>query len=160
MLRQTLAVLLLITATAGVARADEPGESNLAICQRLYAAINKHDIAIFDELMAATFVEHEELPGYPSTSAGVKEFFAAMYSGFPDLKFDVEFYMADGDKVAAYFMMNGTNTGEFLGSPATGNKIGVKGVDILQFKDGKVVAHWGVMDSAAMMQQLGAAKSK
>ncbi|MFN8179053.1 MAG: ester cyclase [bacterium] len=160
MLRRVLAVLVLITATAGMAHAAKPGESNLALCKRLYAGVNKHDNAIFDELMASTFVEHEELPGYPSTSAGVKDFFAAMYSGFPDLMFDVEFYMVDGDKVAAYLTINGTNTGEFLGKPATGNKIHVKGVDILQFKDGRIVAHWGVTDGAAMMQQLSASKSR
>jgi len=160
MLRRVLAVLFLVTATIGMAHVANAGESNLAIFKRLYAQVNKHDIKIFDELMAPTFVEHEELPGYPSTAAGVKEFFAAMYTGFPDLSFDVEFYMADGDKVAAYFTINGTNTGEFLGKPATGNKIHVTGVDILQFKDGKALAHWGVTDSAAMMMQLGAPKSE
>lgn len=127
---------------------------------RRYSEINKGNLGIFDELTSEKFVEHEVLPGFPQTREGVKAFFEALRTAFPDLMFDVEFYMADGDKVAAYLTISGTNKGEFMGRPATGKRISVKAVDIMQFKDGKVVDHWGVTDSMAMMEQLGAGHSE
>ena len=130
------------------------------MCKRLYTEINRGNLGIFDELTSETFVEHEALPGFPSTREGVKAFFAGMRTAFPDLAFNVEFYVADGDKVVAYLTINGTNTGEFMGRAATGRKIDVTVVDILQIKDGKFVAHWGVTDSKAMMEQLDAGASE
>lgn len=37
----------------------------------------------------------------------------------------------------------------------TGNKIEVKGFDLVRFVNGKAVEHWGVADMAKLMQQLG-----
>ena len=42
-----------------------------------------------------------------------------------------------------------------MGMPATNKKIDVEGVDIIRFKNGKAVEHWGVYDNMKMMQQLG-----
>jgi predicted ester cyclase len=53
--------------------------------------------------------------------------------------------------------MSGTHDGEFMGMPATGKKVEVSGYDIVHFKDDKVVEHWGVIDTGALMEQLGAA---
>ena len=41
--------------------------------------------------------------------------------------------------------------------PATGKSVDFQGVDIVRINDaGKAVEHWGVTDTMAMMQQLGA----
>ena len=43
-----------------------------------------------------------------------------------------------------------------MGIPATGRSIDVSVIDIIQFRDdGLAHEHWGVIDSMAMMQQLG-----
>jgi steroid delta-isomerase-like uncharacterized protein len=160
MFKRVAAVLVLVVAMAGVSYAEKSEEANISLCKRLYTEINKGNLGVFDELTSETFVEHEALPGFPSTREGVKAFFAAMRTAFPDLAFNVEFYVADGDKVVAYLTINGTNMGEFMGRAATGKKIDVTTVDIFQIKDGKVVAHWGVTDSQAMMEQLGAGTSE
>ncbi|NUO84193.1 ester cyclase, partial [candidate division KSB1 bacterium] len=71
-----------------------------------------------------------------------------------DLQVTVEDIIAKGDKVWAYTTMRGTNKGEFMGMPAKGKMIDVKGVDIVRFANGKAVEHWGVSDDLTMMQQL------
>ncbi|MGH7601513.1 MAG: ester cyclase, partial [bacterium] len=76
-------------------------------------------------------------------------------TAFPDLQVTVEDIIAKGDKVWVYTTMRGTNKGEFMGMPATGKKIEVKGIDIVRFVNGKAVEHWGVSDDLTMMQQLG-----
>ena len=42
-----------------------------------------------------------------------------------------------------------------MGIPPTGQSISINVIDILRIVEGKFVEHWGVMDSMAMMQQLG-----
>lgn len=61
----------------------------------------------------------------------------------------------DGDKVIARARFSGTHEGEFMGMPATGKKFDIAVIDIIEFRGGKAIAHWGVMDMAAMMEQLG-----
>jgi hypothetical protein len=65
--------------------------------------------------------------------------------------------LQDGDKVAVRATFSGTQQGEFMGVPASGNGVEWAVIDILQFRDDKVVAHWGVMDLAGAMAQMGAA---
>jgi predicted ester cyclase len=44
-----------------------------------------------------------------------------------------------------------------MGIPASGKRIEVKLIDIMRFgDDGLAHEHWGVTDTLAMMQQLGA----
>jgi Predicted ester cyclase len=48
-----------------------------------------------------------------------------------------------------------TNTGSYMGLPATGKKITCAVMGIARVDDGKIAEHWGVTDELAMMAQLG-----
>ncbi|HEY5186808.1 MAG TPA: ester cyclase [Actinomycetes bacterium] len=125
--------------------------------QRLYDRINAGDIDGFSDQLADDFVEHEQAPGLAPTKAGAAAFFRMQQAAFPDMHMDVQDLMASGDKVAARARVTGTHKGGFMGMPATGKSVDVQVIDILRFgDDGLVHEHWGVMDSLAMMQQLGA----
>ena len=105
--------------------------------------------------MSEDFVEHEETPGLAPTKDGVKTFFRMYIAAFPDLRMDLD-DLPSGDKVVARVKATGTNTGEFMGMPATGKRVDVQLIDIMRFgDDGLVHEHWGVLDALAMMQQLG-----
>lgn len=160
MIGRILAVSFLVAALTGASYAGTVNEKNIAACEQLYSEINKKNVGIFDQLMAGDFVEHEELPGVPSNKEGVKAFFTMMWSAFPDLNFNPEFYVADEDKVCVYMTINGIQKGEYMGKPATGRKINFSAIDILRFKDGKVVEHWGVTDAMKMMDQLSGDKAE
>jgi len=143
--------------------AAESAEDNVATLLSFYKeVINTGKIEKFDGFLADNFVEHEELPGLPSTRAGVKQWFMLMRNAFPDLKFDAEFTVAQGNKVVAYLTISGTQAKEFLGIPSQGHTFNIKSVDIIAFEKGKAIAHWGVTDTGTMMQQLtgGAAEGK
>ena len=128
-----------------------------ATMRKAYELISAHDIDGFGDLLNDDMIEHEETPGFPPTKDGVKAFFNAYIAAFPDLRMNVEDVIASGDKVVARFRATGTNTGDFMGMPATGKSVDVQGVDIIRFgDDGKAAEHWGVFDAMAMMQQLGA----
>ena len=124
--------------------------------RRCYELLNAGDVDGFGDLLSDDFVEHEETPGLAPTKDGVKAFFRMYITAFPDLQMDPVDVLPSGDRVVARVKATGTNTGEFMGMPATGKKVDVQLIDIMRFgDDGLVHEHWGVVDALAMMQQLG-----
>jgi steroid delta-isomerase-like uncharacterized protein len=132
-----------------------------SLAHDIYSLISKHDLEGFLDLVADDMIEHEELPFPEATGgkAGVGALFQSMFDAFPDFEMSVEDTIAEGDKVVIRVTARGTHQGEFMGMPPTGRRIEVPLIDIARIRDGKIAEHWGVMDNAAMMQQLGAMPS-
>ena len=128
-----------------------------ATMQRLYDEVfNQGNLDVIDELLADDFVEHEELPpGIPQGKGAPRAYTIMFRSAFPDFRMAVEEMLQDGNKVITRVRVSGTHKGEFMGIPPTDNKFDVAAIDIIEFRDDKAIGHWGVMDMAAMMQQLG-----
>ncbi len=124
--------------------------------RRLYDLISSADVEGFGALLAEDFVEHEETPGLAPTKEGVLEFFRMYLAAFPDLRMEPQDVLPSGEKVAIRVRATGTHQGDFMGMPATGRKIDLQLIDITRFgDDGLAHEHWGVIDTMAMMQQLG-----
>ena len=124
---------------------------------RIYEEVfNQGNVDVVDELLADDFVEHEELPpGIPQGKEAPKVYTTMFRSAFPDFHMAVTEMLQDGNKVITRVRVSGTHQGEFMGIPPTGNRFEVTAVDIVEFRDGKGIGHWGVMDMATMMEQLG-----
>jgi steroid delta-isomerase-like uncharacterized protein len=76
-------------------------------------------------------------------------------TAFPDIHWVIEEMVTEGDKVFSRFTWHGTHRGEFLGVPATGRQISVKGLVVDRVVGGKMVESQILMDSLNMMRQLG-----
>ena len=87
---------------------------------------------------------------------GAKAAHRLMLVGFPDYQTVIDDLVAEGDKVAARITMSGTNTGNFMGIPPTGEHVSFTGIYIARIANGKIVEHWGEEDSISLLQQLGA----
>ncbi|HEY6041472.1 MAG TPA: ester cyclase, partial [Anaerolineae bacterium] len=61
----------------------------------------------------------------------------------------------EGDKVVTRITGQGTMKGTFAGMTATNKHASWSEIHISRFKDGKIVEHWGIVDQAGMLQQLG-----
>ena len=133
-------------------------EQNKALARQMVEEIfNRGNISRADEFLAPDFVEREELPpGIPRDRDGVKQLTVLLRSAFPDFKATIDDVVAEGDKVVIRMTWRGTQKGEFMGVPPTGNSISIGVIDIIRLTEGKFVEHWGIMDSMALMQQLGA----
>lgn len=131
--------------------------SNKDAVRRFYEeVVNQGKIELIDELVSPDVVEHEEFPGLGGDRESVKQFFKMFRNAFPDVRFTVEDLIEEGDKVVSRATMRGTHKGEFMDIAATGKSVEVALIDILRIdSDGKVAEHWGLTDTAAMMQQLG-----
>ena len=131
-------------------------EENQAIVRRyLEEAWIKRNLNILDELMAPNYARY--LPGQdtPLDREGQKRRIAAFHAAMPDMDFLIEDLFAGGDRVGFRVKIRGTHTGTFLGVAPTGKQIEVTAIDIARLENGKIVDHWGEMDMAGLMRQLG-----
>ena len=130
--------------------------ANGAILDRLNAeALNGGDADVLDELVADDFVEHNPMPGSTGDREGFMDLIRSIHAAFPDFHTEVQDQIVAGDKVVERWTADGTHQGEFLGIPATGNKVHFEGMDISRVENGRVAEHWTQMDTLAMLQQLG-----
>lgn len=133
-------------------------EQNKAVVRRsIEEIINRRNLSAIDEFFSPDFVEHEELPpNIPPGREAPRILFGMMLDAFPDFKATIKHLIAEDDLVVLHMTWTGTQEGEFMGMPASGKRMSISVLDIIRIADGKYAEHWGVMDQAAMMQQLGA----
>ena len=127
-----------------------------ALARRIYDEVfNDGNLDLIDELLHDDFVEHEQIPGLPTGKEAPKVFTTMVRNAFPDFRMTIHDVLQDGNKVIVRARAAGTHQGEFMGMPATGNTFDIGVIDIMEYDGDKVTGHWGVMDMAGMMQQLG-----
>jgi steroid delta-isomerase-like uncharacterized protein len=119
--------------------------------------LNGKNLAAIDEIAAEDFVELDPPPGQTPNRDGLKSFLANVsFPAFPDQRWITEEQIADGDKVVTRFTWYGTHQGTFMGIPATGRQVAVKGVVIDRVVNGKWQDSRILMDNLSLLQQLGA----
>ncbi len=129
-------------------------QRNIETLKRFGEAVNSGKLQELEQLVTPGVVEHDPVPGQESTPQGYVWFFEKFRASFPDLKLDVNQMVADEDKVAIAYTIEGTHKGEFQGVPATGKRIKARGLEICRFEDGKMAERWGSSDVLGIMQQL------
>jgi predicted ester cyclase len=131
-------------------------EENKKIVWRYQEIYNSNDLDVLDEVVSEDLLTPKIMPGIPTGIEGAKAAHRIMLAGFPDYQTVIDDLFAEGDKVAARISMSGTNTGSFMGIPATGKHVSFTGIYIARIANGKIVEHWGEEDSVSLLQQLGA----
>ncbi len=128
-----------------------------AMAQRWFAEVmNEGKEEVIDELCAENFVDHDPLPGTSPDRQGIHDFVKQVRAAFPDLEMTADDILVEGDGLAVRSTVRGTHQGEFMGIPASGKKVEVSNYDFVRFENDEVVEHWGTIDSAALMEQIGA----
>jgi steroid delta-isomerase-like uncharacterized protein len=121
----------------------------------LEEVINQGRLEQANEIVAEDFVELDPLPGQRQGREGLKEVIGMLLSAFPDMHWVVDEMIAEGEKVVTRFTWTGTQQGTFMGIPATGKSVVVKGVVIDRIVGGMMTDSRILMDTMGMMQQLG-----
>ena len=132
-------------------------EESKAIMSRFWEVWEQGDIDSLDELLAPDYVNHTlAAPDLPPGPEGVKEVVSMFRSGIPDLRVVIEDMIAEGDRVATRYALEGTHGGDLFGVAPTGRHLSIKSMTIERLSGGKIVEHWRVTDELDMMRQLGA----
>lgn len=131
-------------------------EQNQELMRRAVEEVwNRGHFDAISEFVASDFVLHAP-QGDIHGPAGVEQFFATLRAAFPDVHFEVEDQLADGDRVTTRWTASGTHKGTFQGIPPTGRRVKMAGTDIDRFANGKVVECWTNADDLGLLRQLGA----
>lgn len=133
-------------------------EDNKALLRRFFEVANKGTLSIIDELCAPEYVYHGTTGDM--TREQFKQYAAGLLAVFPDLIGSVDDMIAEGDKIAARYTLQGTHQGAFKGIAPTGKKIMLKGIEIDRLAGGKFIETWTISDTLGLMQQLGVIPSK
>jgi steroid delta-isomerase-like uncharacterized protein len=117
---------------------------DLDACMKLYAedAVQRMHDGVFEGLDA------------------IRDRLAHDLEAFADANYVVESFVEDGDRFADEWTFTGTNTGPFRlpdGSevPATGKRVEIKGMELVEVHDGKIVLDNLYYDLMAAVVQLG-----
>ncbi|MDR3574105.1 MAG: ester cyclase [Anaerolineaceae bacterium] len=132
-------------------------EQNTATAKRVVEeVINNRNLDLLRQLAAPGAVEHAAPAGQRPNLESTKETLTNLFKAFPDLKYTVEFTVAEGDRVVQYATVNGTMKGSFNGMPASGKNATWTEIHITRFdNNGKVAELWANIDQWSMLQQLG-----
>jgi steroid delta-isomerase-like uncharacterized protein len=85
----------------------------------------------------------------------VREFLQRLFTGIPDLRFEVSYKIAHGDNVAEQWTIGGTHGGTLFGVPATGRQILLPAMSMVTLRDGKFLRDEFYFDSGIFLRQVG-----
>jgi predicted ester cyclase len=133
--------------------------SNKAAFKRFNDAVNTGDVELIsktiDELVEPDARIHTPLPIGATGARALKQVWAMLLRGLPDLHLKNEDLIAEGDKVVCRNSVTGTHEGEYMGLAPTGKSVAYDEIFILRFAGGRIAETWGVVDVLAQMRQLG-----
>jgi steroid delta-isomerase-like uncharacterized protein len=111
-------------------------------------------LSLYDNYYAPGYILHHLSRGDMNRAQTI-QYIIAVASAFPDYNFAVDDMVAEGDMVATRYTIRSTHKGTFMGIPATGKQIVMKGVEIRRIVGGKTLECWDFPDTLGMMTQLG-----
>ncbi len=91
------------------------------------------------------FVDHVNRLEYRGHD-GARRSVALYLALFPDLSFDVEEQVSEGDGVASRWTLRGTHRGR---------SVVLRGIVISRFEDGRIIEDWAASDTMELVRQLG-----
>jgi predicted ester cyclase len=96
-------------------------ERNKSGFRRVYEeGLNWGNLAVADELIDPDFLDREAHPGGNRGPESFRQLITMLRTAFPDLRFEIEDLIAEGDTVAGRLTMNGTHEGPLMGMSPTG----------------------------------------
>ncbi len=137
-------------------QAAKQAEANKDIVMGSYERLwNQHNIDLAEEFYHPDYLSHDpHLPEFRGVE-GFRQLAGLYMTAFPDLHFDVQEIISEGDIVASRYLFTGTHTGYMGDIPPTGKEVALPGLLIQRIADGKITEDWLGRDSLGSLQQLG-----
>jgi steroid delta-isomerase-like uncharacterized protein len=122
---------------------------------------NEGDLAYVDNAIAPGAVDHQE-PDGTDFAAHLKNVISTLRTAFPDLRFEVDEVIGEGDVVACRSTMTGSHQGPLrigpmAGLPVNGTRIEVPHMHFFRYDaGGRLTDLWHVWNTLMLARQLGA----
>ena len=132
-------------------------EANKTALRRAVSHFSAATLESYLQLYHPAATLHFLPPGLPQGIEGARLFYQQFLAAFPDARIALEDFVAEGESVAARYVLEGTHSAEFMGVPATGRRVTVSGITILRFAEGKCIERWSESNFLGLLQQIGGA---
>jgi ketosteroid isomerase-like protein len=127
-------------------RVDYPPAVTVPMLEQILAAFNAHDLDAIMQFFAEDcelFMPRGKEPWGTRYvgKAAVREGLGTRFAGLPDVHYGEDQHWAAGDRGVSTWLLTGTTK--------SGEKIRVRGVDLLEFRDGKVIkkdSYWKIVE--------------
>src|SRR5215216_2662574 len=103
------------------------------------------DLAGIARVYHPEFIDHVNGMTYRGHE-GARRSVALYLKLFPDLRFEVEDQVSEGDKVTSRWKLTGTHRGR---------EVELRGIVISRFEDGRIIEDWAASDTMELLRQLG-----
>lgn len=124
-------------------------EENKALVRRFYDAIQLEEWERVGHLCHDDFVFYTQVDTPIVGRHGFVEIEKKNFESIPGFRLQVLDVIAEGNRVAAYLIIEGVQTRPLMGLPPTGNKLRFSALNLLTIAHGKIVetrAHFDVHD--------------
>ena len=109
-------------------------------------------IDTLDKFFSSEFVQHSS---NDVNLDQIKLVWPMAFTGFPDMKHEINDIIAEGDKVVVLFTTTGTHKGYLGNVPPSNNKITYSSTDTFRVSNGKIQEEWPQSDILTSFQQMG-----
>jgi len=130
-------------------------EQNEAVAHRWHLeAVQEGNTDLADQILAPDVIVHGNGQEFRGADAA-KQIAAALKVAFPDIRITHHEAIASDDRVAIRWTADATHGGDYVGMPASNQRIHFEGLDFFHLQDGKITEMWIEYDNLGMAQQLG-----
>lgn len=119
-------------------------DKNLSTSRDIFKGIETGDTAKLTSI-APDAVDHAGPMGEVTNGDSIKAMLAQIHTHVKDLKIEILNDASSGDYVYTWNTWSGTALDSLMGFPAN-QPFKTTSVDIVKFRDGKAVEHWGFLD--------------
>lgn len=128
-------------------------QTNKEIVRNLYEqSLNKRNMALLQALVSPDY----NGPRGEKGAAGFEAPIAPLIKASPDVQWNVQDMIGEGDRVVVRWKLQGTHTGQFQHIAPTGKTFNNDGMAVYELKDGKIISSMVQTDRLGFLQQLGA----
>ena len=136
---------------------DRDAEKNAKVVREFVEKVyNEGKLDLIEKYVAEDFVDSS--PGAPADAKGpafVRKQAEGTFAIFPNLKFNDEDVIAEGDRVVIRWSSTSTFSGKMGEIAGDGRPVRVDGISIMRMKDGKIAESWDIVDRIGMLTQMG-----
>ena len=122
-----------------------------------FEALNKHDLDLAASFLDPDIVEEITGVGILRGREEVRQFFEGLMKAAPDMEVLIDRTVSEGDTTVVQWRMNGTFTGGplFNGVQPTGGRLQLRGCDVIDVRDGKIVRNTAFQDGIELARAIG-----
>ncbi len=148
--------VFLLFAVLQVSFAQTVAKNKQIVNRYFEEVINKQRIELIHELFSDEFTYHD-LHNFTESKSSVKSFTGTMvgfFKAFPDAHYTVDNMIGEGDKVFAQITLTATHKADFMGIPASNNKLKITEMYLLTLQNDKIILSARLIDFDRFFKQI------